>query len=299
MTPCSAASSPFAAARTGCHGTILRSKTTTKRESRKPLVFSFCVLRRRINARTRRSVLRQGAHSPERVRYGPLPLPGGVGLTRVRAASDVVCPNSRPLSSSLSRAKVAVPWPKADAACPWGDAVAGSAMGSLISPAAPADALAGTTSIVTSRSRCCAQALDIPRTRIVPLAYLVNRFMIPPACKRLPFRRPSFLHSRAACIIHFDLQPERLAAPAVRQARDQIVLRHPAHDQGKLHQVPAFAQIRLPGKLAPAAVADELDVLGQRQAQCRGFQRLRAVEHEAHGLGPVDRQRHRVHRFRL
>src|SRR2546426_1383257 len=147
----------------------------TKRESRKPLVFSFCVLRRRINAHTYRSVLRQGAHSLERVPYGRLP--GGVGLSRVRAASDTACPNG-PLRSPLSRAMVAVAWPKADAACPWGDAVSGSAMGSLISPAAPADALAGTTSIVTSRSRCCAHALDIPRTRIVPIAYRVNRFLM-------------------------------------------------------------------------------------------------------------------------
>src|SRR3989442_6120297 len=34
------------------------------------------------------------------------------------------------------------------------------------------------------------------------------------------------------------------------------------------------------------SVADEFDVLGQREAQGRGFQRLRAVEHEAHGFGP-------------
>src|SRR5213593_53429 len=294
--PRSAASSPSAAARTGCHGTGIRSNATmTKQESRKALVFPLCVLRRRINARTRRSVLRQGAHSPERARYGRLP--GGVGLSRIRAASDTACPNCWPLRSTLSRAKVAVLWPKADAACPWRDAVSGSARGNLISPAAPADALAGTTSIVTSRSRCCAHAPDIPRTRVAPIAYRVNRFMMHLLlCKSLPFRRPSVLHSRPAR--DFDLQAEHLAVPAVRQARHEIVLRHPAHDQGKLHQVPPFAQIRLPGELAPAAVADELDVLGQREAQGRGFQRLRAVEHEAHGFGPVDRQRHRLHRFR-
>src|SRR5216117_860720 len=302
MTPCSAASSPFAAARTGCHGTILRSKTTTKRESRKPLVFSFCVLRPRVNARTCRSVPRQGAYSPERVRYGPLPLPGGVGLTRVRAASDMVCPNSRPLRSPLSRAKVAVPWPKSDAACPSGDTVAGSAMGSLISlisPAAPADALAGTTSIVTSRSRCCAHAPDVPRMRTAPIAYRVIRFMIPPSLPvNFLFRELDGLHARSARVVDFDLQPEHLAAPAVRQARHEFLLRRSARDQGKLHQVPAFAQVRLPGELAPVAVADELDVLGYREAQGGGFQRLRAVEHEAHGLGPIDRQRHRLHRIR-
>src|SRR2546426_10236619 len=210
----------------------------TKRESRKPLVFSFCVLRRRINAHTYRSVLRRGAHSLERVPYGRLP--GGTGLSRVRAASDTACPNG-PLRSPLSRAMIAVPWPKADAACPWGEAVSASPVGSLISPAAPADALAGTTSIVTSRSRCCAHALDIPRTRIVPIAYRVNRFMIPPACQsNSQFRGPDGLHARPARVIDFDLQPERLAAPAVREARDEIVLRHPANDQGKLHQVPAF-----------------------------------------------------------
>src|SRR6266704_4702126 len=295
--PRSAASSPSAAARTGCHVTGIRSNATmTKRESRKPLVFSFCVLRRRINAHTYRSVLRRGAHSLERVPYGRLP--GGTGLSRVRAASDTACPNG-PLRSPLSRAMVAVPWPKADAACPWGEAVSASPVGSLISPAAPADALAGTTSIVTSRSRCCAHALDIPRTRIVPIAYRVNRFMMHLLlCKRLPLRLPSILHSRSACIIDVDLQAERLAVSAVRQARHEFLLRYSARDQGKLHQVPAFAQIRLPGELAPAAVADELDVLGQREAQGGGFQRLRAVEHEAHGLGLIDRQRHRLHRIR-
>src|SRR5437899_11235751 len=217
----------------------------------------------------------------------------------LRASSDTRLPNSLPVRAPLSRAKVAVPRPKEEDACPRGEAES-SVIGSLISPAAPADALAGTTSIVTSRSRCCAHALDIPRTRIAPIAYRVNRFMIPPACQsNSQFRGPDGLHARPARVIDFDLQPERLAAPAVREARDEIVLRHPANDQGKLHQVPAFAQISLPGKLAPAAVADELDVLGQREAQCGGFQRLRAVEHEANGLGPIDRQRHRLHRFRL
>src|SRR6058998_412169 len=94
MTPCSAASSPFAAARTGCHGTILRSKTTAKRESRKPLVFPFCVLRRRVNACTRRSVLRQGAHSPQTsalralalARLDPRSRRLGYGLSEVAAA---------------------------------------------------------------------------------------------------------------------------------------------------------------------------------------------------------------------
>src|SRR5260221_12291261 len=153
---------------------MLRSRTTTKEERRKPLFFAFCVLRR-VHARTHRSVLRQGAHSPERVPYGPLP--GGVGLTRVRAASDMVCPNSRPLRSPLSRARLEVAWPKAEASRPRSDADSGSVKGSLISPAAPADALAGTTSIVTSRSRCCAHALDTPRTRIEPIAYRVILFM--------------------------------------------------------------------------------------------------------------------------
>src|SRR5258708_18456880 len=224
---------------------------TTRQESRESLFFPLCVLRRRIPARTRRSG-RQGAHSLERVRYGR---PGGVGVgwSRWRAASDTPCPNSRPLTSPLSRAAFAVPRPKAEASCARGDAVSGSVMGSLISPAAPADALAGTTSIVTSRSRCCAPALDVPRTRIVPIRYLVDRLMMHLLLSNdFPPTRPT-LPSRTAR--DFDLHPEHLAAPPVRQAPPEIALRTSAHDQGKLHQVPAFAQICLPGKLAPAAVA--------------------------------------------
>src|ERR1041384_5352654 len=156
---------------------LFRSKTTTKQENRKPLVFPLCVLRRRINARTRRSVLRQGARSLKRVRYGR-PRFGGCVRSRWRAASDTPCPNSRPLRSPLSRAAFAVPRPEAEASCARTDTESGSVMGNLISPAAPVGTLAGTTSLVTSRLRCCDHALDIPRTRIVPIAYRVNRFMM-------------------------------------------------------------------------------------------------------------------------
>src|SRR5436190_19688806 len=211
--PCSAACAPSAPARTGCHGTILRSKTTTQRQSRRPLVFSFCVLRRRINARTRRSVLRQGAHSPERVRYGPLPLPGGVGLTRVRAASDTACPKSRPLRSPLSRARLEGAWPEAEASRARDEAVSGSAKGSLISPAAPTDALAGTTSIVTSRSRCCAHAPDVPRTRIAPIAYRVNRFIMLP-----PYQSTAYAASSTGYM------PERPALSISIFSRDVLLL---------------------------------------------------------------------------
>src|SRR6266568_2853820 len=121
---------------------------------------------------------------------------------------------------------------------------------------------------------------------------------LPPSSNRLllPFREPGGLHARLARVIDFKLQPERLAGPAVRQARHQFVLRRPARDQRKLQQVPALAQIRLPAQLAAVAVADELDVPGQREAQGRRLQRLRAVEHQAHGLGPLEHQRHRRHR---
>src|SRR2546425_2429011 len=123
---------------------------------------------------------------------------------------------------------------------------------------------------------------------------------IPPACRwTANFREPGGLHARLARVIDFKLQPERFAAPAVRQARHQFVLRRSARNQRKPQQVPALAQICLPAQLASVAVADELDVLGQRQAQRRRLQRLRAVEYQAHGLGPLERQRHRPHRRRL
>src|SRR5712692_5473349 len=165
--PCSKACAPGVAACAGCAVATQRTSETgtTSREIR-------------MNVRTRRSLLRQGARPPGRARYGRLDCGGRFGLwSRARAASDTSCPKSRPVRSSLSRAKFAVSWPKAEASRALADAVGGRVKGSLISPAAPADALAGTTSIVTSRSRCCAHALDTPRTRIVPIAYRVNCFM--------------------------------------------------------------------------------------------------------------------------
>ena len=110
--------------------------------------------------------------------YGALGPPLG-WRSCARARSDCALPNSRPSSRAVSRAAFAVSCPKAEDSCPRGEAVAGSAIGSLISLAAPAsDALAGTTSIVTSRSRCCARAaLESARTRIPPIAYRVNRLI--------------------------------------------------------------------------------------------------------------------------
>src|SRR5712671_1249719 len=160
----------------------------------------------------------------------PRQCPGFVGTfgTRscARAASDTACPKSRPRSPS--RARLAVSRPKVEDSCPRCDAVAGSVMGSLISPVASADALAGTTSIVTSRSRCCARGPpESARAKTVPIVYCVNRFMtyllaLTAFCSH--FREPGGLHARLARVIDFKLQPERLAGPAVRQARHQFVL---------------------------------------------------------------------------
>ena len=74
---------------------------------------------------------------------------------RSRAAWETSCPKSRPRSPFIARALLAISRPKAAAPCAAGAAVTGS----LISPVtASGPALAGTTSIVTSRSGCCAQA---------------------------------------------------------------------------------------------------------------------------------------------